>query len=145
MTSDAATVLALPREAIERYLYNTGVQTQDIRCLLRSNGWCAIAQPAGCFLHNFMNTECHVTLRFDLLDCHFGVETSHVRQTHPNAKRSRSLDSARARYEPNHRYCRFHETGYSTPNYVTQKDILSFIQMNCQKDLAYLWMSSFLI
>jgi hypothetical protein len=38
-------VPALPREAIERALYMTGVPAQDIRALLRSDDWHALELP----------------------------------------------------------------------------------------------------
>jgi hypothetical protein len=82
-------VLALPRECIERALCNTGVTSQDVRALLRSDDWCALhsRNEQLVFFFEFVKTEYSRSLTSELLGQAFGIESSHVRKIHSKAEK----------------------------------------------------------
>jgi hypothetical protein len=141
-------VPALPREAIERALYATGVPAHDIRAMLRCDAWRTLESrnEQVVFFHDFVKTECGITLPADVLGRAFGIEASHVRKL-----RSKAGKTPKPPYRPPAldqdqiaAVVAFIESGHRTHNYVTQRDVLRFIETNHQKCLTYPWMSNFL-
>jgi hypothetical protein len=85
-------------------------------------------------------------LTSEVLGQAFGIEPSHVRKI-----RSKAEKAPKPPYPPAalNEYqvaavVAFIENGHSRRNYITQRDVLSFIETNFQKCLSYQWMASFL-
>jgi hypothetical protein len=141
-------VLAFPRERIERALCNTGVTAQNVRALFRLNDWCALHSRSEqlVFFYEFVKTECNRSLASKVLGQVFGIEPPHVRKI-----RSKAEEKPKPLYRPaalnedqTAAVVAFIENGQRTRNYVTQRDVLGFIETNFQKCLSYQWMDSLL-
>jgi hypothetical protein len=141
-------VPVLPREAIERALYTTGVPAQDIRALLRSDDWRALEsrnQQVTLF-RDFVKNECHQTLASDVISYAFGIEASHVRKNYSKADKKRKPPDRPLALDEDQTtgVLALIRNGYGTHNYGAQEDILNFIESNFRKCLPYQWMTSFL-
>jgi hypothetical protein len=140
-------VPALSREAIERARYTTNVPVQDIRALLRSDDWRAFESrdQQVAFVRGLAKNECHQTLTSDVIRHAFGIEASQVWKLCSKAdKKPKPPDRPPALDEDQTAgVLAFIRNGYGTHSYVTQKDILSFIESNYRKCLTYEWMASF--
>jgi hypothetical protein len=106
----------------------------------------AFAQRKLVFVYEFVKTEYSRSLTSEVLAQVFGIEPSHVRKI-----RSRAEKKTKPPYRPaalnedqTATVITFTENGNRTRNYVTQRDVLSFIETNFQKSLSYQWMASFL-
>jgi hypothetical protein len=141
-------VLALPRGRIERAPCNTGVTAQDVRALLRSDDWCALhsRNEQLVFFYEFGKTEYSRSQTSEVLGQASGIETSHVKKM-----RSKAEKNPKSPYRPaalnedqTAAVVAFIANGHRTRNYVTQRDVLSFIETNFQKCLSYQCMASFL-
>jgi hypothetical protein len=141
-------VLALPREPIERALCNTGVTAQDVRALLRSDDWCALHSRKKQLVafYEFVKTEYSRSLTSEVLGQVFGIEPSQVRKIRSKAEKKPTSPyrPAALNEDQTAAVVAFIENGHRTRNYVTQRDVLSFIETNFQKCLRYQWMASFL-
>jgi hypothetical protein len=82
--------LVLPRERIERALYNSGVTAQDVRALFRSDDWCALHSHNEqlVFFYEFVKTEHSRSLTSEILGQAFGIEPSHVRKVRSKAEKN---------------------------------------------------------
>jgi hypothetical protein len=141
-------VPALPREAIERALCNTGVSAQDIRALLRSDDWRALQsrnQQVAVF-HDFIETECGETLTANVLGQAFGLEASHVRKIRSKAVKKPKLPQRPFALDEDETAAvvAFINNGWRTNNYVIQRDVLRFIEAKIGKCLPCPRMASFL-
>jgi hypothetical protein len=76
----------------------------------------------------------------------FGIEPSHARKIRSKTeKKPKPPDRPAAlNGDQTAAVVAFIENSHRTRNYVTQRDILSFIETNFQKCLSYQWMASFL-
>jgi transposase len=141
-------VLALPRERIERALCNTGVTAQDVKALLWPDEWCALHSRHEQLVsfYEFVKTEYSTSLTSEVLGQAFGIEPSHVRKIRSKAEKKpkRPYRPAALNEGQIAAVVAFIENGHRTRNYVTQRVVLSFIEMNFQKCLSYRWMASFL-
>jgi hypothetical protein len=133
-------VPAAPRGAVERAPYTTGVHAQDIRVLLRSDDWRALESrnQQVAFLRDFVKNECHQTVTSDVIGHTFGIEASHVQNIYskPHKKpkppyRPPALDEVQTAG-----MLAFIQNGCGTHSYVTQRDILSFIELNSRRCLT---------
>jgi hypothetical protein len=134
-------VSALPREAIEDKLYQTGIMAQDIRAMLRSEAWTRLqsGNEQVVFLHNFAETECGKSLSNQVLGYVFEIQESHVRKIRSQAKtkartprRPLALNS-----EEENAVIEFIEAGHSKGGFVTQRSMLNFVEANFGKCLTY--------
>jgi hypothetical protein len=141
-------ILVLPREHMERALCNTGVTTQGVRALLRSDDWWALhsRNEQLVFFYEFVNTEYSRSPISEVLGQAFGIEPSRVRKIRSKAEKNPTCPYRPAALNEGQTagVVTFIENGHGTWNYVTQRDILSFIQTNFQKCLGYQWMALFL-
>jgi hypothetical protein len=141
-------VLALPHERIERALCNTGVTAQDVRALFRSDDWWALHSRNEQLelFYEIVKTEYSRSLTSEVLCQMFGIVPSHVRKIRSKAGKKPKHPYWSAALNENQRTAvvAFIENGHRTRNYVTQRDVLSFIETNFQKCLNYQWMASFL-
>jgi hypothetical protein len=92
-----------------------------------------------------VKNECHQTLTSDVIGHVFGIEASHVRKIcskahkKPNPPyRSLSLEE-----DQTAGVLAFIRNGYGTHDYLTQRDILSFIESSYRKCLTSQWVASF--
>jgi hypothetical protein len=85
-------VLALPHERIKQALCNTGVTSQDVRTLLRSDDWWALhsRNEQLVFFYEFVKTEYGRSLTSEVLGQAFGIEPPHVRKICSKAETSLS-------------------------------------------------------
>jgi hypothetical protein len=76
----------------------------------------------------------------------FGIEPSHVRKIRSKAEKKLKLPYQPAALNEDQTavVVAFVENCHRTRNYVTQRGVLSFIEMTFQKCLSYQWMASFL-
>jgi integrase len=141
-------VLALPGERIERALCNTGVTAQDVRALVRSDDWCALHSHNEqlVFFYEFVKMEYSRPLTSEVLGHEFGIEPSHVRKIRSKAEKKPKppYRPAALNEDQTAAVVAFIENGHRTRNYVTQRDVLGFIETNFQKCLRYQCMASFL-
>jgi polysaccharide pyruvyl transferase WcaK-like protein len=82
-----------------------------------------------------------------VLDQAFGlIEPSHVRKIRSKAEKKPKppYRPAALNEDQTTAVAAFIENGHRTRNYVTQRDVLSFIETNFQKCLSYQWIASFL-
>jgi hypothetical protein len=93
-----------------------------------------------------MKSECKITLLADVLGRALGIEASHVRKIP-----SRTLKAPTPPYRPPAlnedeitAVVAFIKSGHSSQNYVTQRDVLRFLETNYQKFRTYQWLSHFL-
>jgi hypothetical protein len=137
-------VLVLPSERIERAVCNTGVTAQDVRALFRSDDRYALhsRNEQLVFFSEFVKTEYSRSLASEVLGQAFGIEPSHVRTI--RSKAETSLSARPLNEEQTAAVVAFIQNDHSTRNYVTQRDVLSFIETHFQKSLSYQWMVSFL-
>jgi hypothetical protein len=142
-------VSALPREAIEDKLYQTGIMAQDVRAMLRSEAWTGLQSrnEQALFLHNFAETECGKSLSNQVLGYVFEIQESHVRKI-----RSKAKTKVRAPHRPlalnseeENAVIEFIEAGHSKGDFVTQRSMLNFMEANFGKCLAYGWVMTFLV
>jgi hypothetical protein len=98
------------------------------------------------FFSEFVKTEYSRSLTSEVLGQAFGIEGSHVRKmrSKPEKKPEPPYRPAALNEDQTAAVVAFIENGHRTRNYVTQRGVLSFIQMNFQKYLNYQWMASFL-
>jgi hypothetical protein len=121
---------------------------QDVWALLRSDDWCALhsRNKQLVFFDEFVQTEYSRSRTSEVLGQAFGIEPSHVRKiSSKTEKKPKPPDRPAALNEDQTAVVAdFTENGHHTRNYVTQRDIHSFIEINFQKCLSYQSMASFL-
>jgi hypothetical protein len=134
-------VAALPREVLEPRLYATGVCAQDIRAMLRSPEWCALQSrnQQVVFMDDFIKNECGITLTAAALGAAFMIKGSHLRKI-----RSKAQNKSKAAHRPlalteddKSAVIRMIRNGHSSGNYITQRDVLNFVESQFQKGLTY--------
>jgi hypothetical protein len=97
-------------------------------------------------MDNFIKNECRITLTAATLGAAFMIEGSHLRKI-----RSKTQNKLKAAHPP----LAFTEDeepaviclirdGHSSGNYVTQRDVLNFVESQFQKCLTYRWVKYFL-
>jgi hypothetical protein len=134
-------VAALPREVLEPRLYATGVCAQDIHAMLRSPEWCALQSrnKQVVFMDDFIMNELGITLTAAALGAAFMIEGSHLRKI-----RSKAQNKPKAAHHPTtltedeeSAVIRLIRDGHRFVNYVTQRDVLNFVESQFQKCLTY--------
>jgi hypothetical protein len=141
-------IAAIPREALGPLLQNTPLSGQDIRALLRSKEWTRLesrnAQVA--FLAEFAEFDCGIRLPSTTIADVFGLTASRVRTICIKAKKPEkppyrpltlSVDKEGA-------VCRMILEGARTGNYVTQRQVLRFVETEFHKVMTYGWLDGFL-
>jgi hypothetical protein len=139
---------ALSREEIEPQLQYTGLSAQDIRSLLRQDEWRAIdsRNQQLLFLCDFAQEECGITLSAAIVARVFAIEASQVWKVRSKAKKQQKLPHRPPALLPDQEdaLVALIETGYERGNFVTQRDVLNFVEDNFGKCLTYGWLRSFL-
>jgi hypothetical protein len=139
---------ALSRDAIETGLRLTPLSGQDMRALLRSEGWNALdsRNPSLVLLDEFARTDCRVILDSGHLSDVFGLTRERVRKV--LSKRHRGLKVPHRplslTIEEEQATCAFIREGSATGNHVTQRDVLNSVEERFGSTLAHGWIASFL-
>jgi hypothetical protein len=127
-------VLDFPRERIERSLCNTGVTAQDVRALLRSDDWGALhsSNEQLVFFYEFVKTVYSRSLTSEVLGQAFGNEPFHVRKIRSKAEKKPKSPYRPAAFNEDQTAAvvALIENGHRTRNYVSHRDVLSFIETN---------------
>jgi hypothetical protein len=134
-------VAALPQEVPEPALTSSGTTVQDIRALLRSDAWRNLDSRNSqvVFLWEFSQSD--GTIRFGTSDIAkiFSIQRHHVSSIRHKAHlkkrpphRPPTLDSHQ---EEN--VVHFIQDGFDSGNYVTQSEILNYVEQNFGKILTY--------
>jgi hypothetical protein len=91
------------------------------------------------FFYEFVKTEYSRSLTSERLGHAFGIEPSHVRKIRSKAEKKPKppYRPAALNEDQTAAVVTFIENGHRTQNYVTQRDILSFVERNFQKCLSY--------
>jgi hypothetical protein len=84
------------------------------------------------FFYEFVKTEYSRSLTSEVLGQAFGIELSHVRKTHSKAEKKPDppYRPAALNEDQTTAVVAFIANGHRTRNYVTQRDVLSFIETN---------------
>jgi predicted dithiol-disulfide oxidoreductase (DUF899 family) len=134
-------VPALPTETIQRIFDTMGVPVQDIRALLRSDGWRTLESrnQQVAFSRDFVKNESQQTVISNVIDHAFGIEASQVRKICSKAdKKPKSPYRPAALHEDQTvGMLAFFRNRYGAHNFVTQKNIHSFIESNYRKYPTY--------
>jgi hypothetical protein len=98
------------------------------------------------FFYEFVETEYSRSLTSEAFGQAFGTEPSHARKIRSKVEKKPKppYRSATLNEDQTAAVVAFIENGHRTRNYVTQRDILSFIETNFQKCLSSQCMASFL-
>jgi hypothetical protein len=141
-------VAALPRQVLEPRLYATGAPAPDIGAMLRSDEWCAL-QPRNqqlLFIDDCLEDECNIAPIAATIGNTFLIEGSHVRTI-----RSMSRIKPKAAHGPlaltgnaEAAIARLIREGNSSRNYVTQRDLLNFVEVQFEQCLTHRWIDSVL-
>lgn len=138
----------LPNGVIERALQDTMLTGQDIRALFRDPEWQSIASRNQqlIFLFNFASSNCGIGLSNQTLARVFEISSHQV-----SVVRSRGAKPDKPAHRPlslnpqqEELILQFIEQGFSSGQYVTQRELLSFVENNFRKTLTYGWLASFL-
>jgi hypothetical protein len=133
-------VLALARNEIEPHLSITRLSAQDIRALLRDDEWFALESrnQQVVFLYDFAKRECSISMPAAIVGRVFGIHEAHVWKI-----RSRAQETARPGHRPFAKSSKQEsaifavtERGYGDGNFVTQRDILNFVEFQFEKCLT---------
>jgi transposase len=97
-------------------------------------------------MEDFIKNECGITLTSTALGAVFMTEGSHLRKI-----RSKAQNKPQAAHRPpvltkdeESAVIRLIRDGYNSGNYVTQRNILNFVESQFQKCLTYRWVEYFL-
>jgi hypothetical protein len=126
-------VAALPREVLEPRLYATGVCLQDIRAMHHSPEWRALQSrnQQVVFMDDFIKNECGITLTAAALGATFMIEGSHLRKIRSKAKNMPKAAHRPLALTEDEESSVIHliRDGYSSGIYVTQRDVLNFVEL----------------
>jgi hypothetical protein len=136
-------VAALPRKMLEPALTSARITAQDIRALMRSDAWRDLDSRNSqvVFLWEFSRSD--GTIRFGTSDIAkiFNIQNHHVSSIRHKAYlkkkppyRPTTLDSHQ---EEN--VVHFIQDGFDSWNYVTQREVLNYVEQNFGKILTYGW------
>jgi hypothetical protein len=140
-------VAALPSELIQHALREAGLSGQDICAILRAPEWHGLNSQDEqiLFLFDFVGSNCGIGLSNQVFARTFGIPPHHVLKVRSKARkpqkghRALRLDKAQEKS-----VLQFVQDGFTSGKYVTQKEILSFVEEHFQKTVTYGWLTSFL-
>jgi hypothetical protein len=139
---------AIPSDTLDERLAHTPLSGQDLRALLRSEVWNALDSRNAqlVFLDEFARVECGKPLNSGHLADVFDLTRDRVRRVLAKWKNTRGAAHRpmSLTIEQEQIVCAFIRDGSDTGNYVTQRQLLNYIEENFQKTLTYGWVESFL-
>jgi hypothetical protein len=141
-------VASLPREVLEPALTSAGMTAQGIRTLMRSDAWRDLDSRDSqvVFLWHFSQSD--ETIRFGISDIAkiFNIQYHHVslirRKAHLKKKHSDRPLTLDSHQEEN--VVHFIQDSFDSGNYVTQSEVLNYMEQNFGKILTYGWLRTFL-
>jgi hypothetical protein len=133
----------LPPNEIERRLSIAGFSAQDIRALLREDEWCALESRSQqvVFLYDFTKSKCPISLPAVIIRRVFGIHEAHVWKIRSKPQKTARLGhrTFELSYEQERAIITSIERGHSDGNFVTQRDLLNFVEFQFGKCLTSAW------
>jgi hypothetical protein len=131
----------IPREELEQQLHATPLSGHDICTLLRSEGWnrWELRNAQVAFLPEFGATGDGIQFPGQTLAEVFVLTPSRVRTICAKAKRTQKPPYRPVTLSPHQEkaVCQMIRNGARTGNYVTQREVLNFVEIKFQKTVIY--------
>jgi hypothetical protein len=141
-------VPAPPPDVCEPVLTDTGLTAQDIRALFRDPDCLSLESrnQQVIFLFDFARFNSSLGLSNQFLARVFNISLQYLAKFHCKARKSEKPPHRPLAPDENQEISvlEFILSGFSSDNYITQREILSFVAANFGKQLTFGWRSSFL-